>query len=359
MQSKAQPFTFFTQIKEIPTADWEQVAGDNNLFLSLKYLEALSLALSKEIQYVYFLIYANKAPIVAGVFQIATFTYKKGAQTNLLLKLFQDCKNKDDSVSIRGLVCGNIFATGAHGFAHTKAISFMSASELMASAAKQLRKMEKYEETFSIQLFKDFDTGLASQLTILEDFKYRPFQADVTMVLPIHRDWKTFQHYLNTMKAKYRTKANSAVKKAVAIQLVSLSASEIEMHEARMLALFTNVQQQSEYSYGENYTRTFKGLKESLGEKFICKGAFLDDMLIGFSTAFLNGTKLEASYVGLDYSYNTTYALYERLLYNYSGGSHFSKSYPFAPGQNQRTYKKCFGSHAGKYDLVRQTHFKI
>lgn len=317
MLKNPQPFTFFTKIKEIPTKDWELVVAKSDLFLSLKYLEALSLALSKEMQWVYVLVYADAKPIVAGVFQITTFTYKKGSQTNLLLKLFQDCKNADDSVSMNGLVCGNMFATGAHGFTHRKDVSFKAATELMASAAKQLRKMKKYEGAFSIQLFKDFEDASVSHLKVLEDFKYRSFQADVTMVLPIHEDWRTFQQYLDSMKAKYRTKAKSAFKKASALKIVSLSASEIEKHESRLLELFNTVQEQSAYSYGENYPKSFKGLKENLGEAFICKGAFLNETLVGFSSAFMNGTTLEASYVGLDYSYNTEYALYERLLYNY------------------------------------------
>ncbi|WP_432410920.1 hypothetical protein [Rasiella sp. SM2506] len=317
MSQKKEPFTFYTQTHEVPTKDWNQVIANSDLFLSLTYLEALSLALSHEMPWVYVLVYADTKPIVAGVFQIATFTYKKGAQTNLLLKLFQDCKNKDDSVSIRGLVCGNMFATGTHGYAYSKDVSFKAATELMASAAKQLGKMKTYEEAFSIQLFKDFNAASASELGVLDDFKYRSFQADVTMVLPIHETWHTFPHYLDSMKAKYRTKVKSAFKKASALQLVSLSVSEIEEYEDRLLELFNTVQQQSEYSYGENYPKAFKTLKENLGELFICKGAFLGETLIGFSTAFINGATLEASYVGIDYTYNTKYALYERLLYNY------------------------------------------
>lgn len=44
---------------------------------------------------------------------------------------------------------------------------------------------------------------------------------------------------------------------------------------------------------------------------------FLNDELIAFSTAFVNAHALEANYVGIDYNYNTEYAIYERLLYEY------------------------------------------
>lgn len=362
MSKKPQPFTFFKNTHEIPTKDWEQVVGRNNLFVSLDYLEAVSQSLHKELQWVFVLVYLDTTPIVAGVFQLATFTYKKGAQTNLLLKLFQDCKNVDDSVSLHGLVCGNIFATGAHGFAHSKDVTFTAATELLASAAKQLRKMKLYEDAFSIQLFKDFNTASASQLRVLEDFKYRSFQADVTMVLSIHEAWETFQQYLDSMKAKYRTKANSAFKKASVLKIRSLATSDIKKYEVRLLELFNTVQQQSNYSYGENYPKAFTTLKERLGDAFICKGAFLDDTLIGFSTAFMNGTTLEASYVGLDYSYNSKYALYERLLYNYVEEAIARKATLLHLGRTSELIKSALGAtpqsmtlfakHASKFKNV-------
>ncbi|RDK85320.1 peptidogalycan biosysnthesis protein [Marinirhabdus gelatinilytica] len=314
MRSPA-PFSIFTKISEIPKKDWNAIVAEQNIFLSLNYLEAISRSLKNEIQWVYVLVYDQARPLVAGVFQRATFTYKKGSQTNLLLKLFQDCKNADESVSINGLVCGNIFATGPHGFAHSDQIVFNAAVELMAAAAKQVRKLKGLEDSFSIQLFKDFD--VPSQVAVLEDFNYRAFQADVTMVLAIDEGWETFQQYLDTMKAKYRTKANSAFKKATDIEILPLSAKEIVLHQVRLQGLFNNVQQQSSYSYGESYPKAFHQLKLGLGEKFICKGAFLHSKLIGFCTAFINGSTLEASYVGLDYNYNIPHALYERLLYHY------------------------------------------
>jgi uncharacterized protein YaaR (DUF327 family) len=311
------PFVFFTQVSKIPSQDWDQVVAGRNIFLSLDYLAALSKSLSNGMQYVYVLVYNGEKPLVAGVFQIATFTYKKGAQATMLLKLFRECKNKDNSVSIRGLVSGNKFATGAHGFAYTKAITFRAATELIASAAKQILEMAPYTNAFTVQLLKDFTEKQAKQIAVLEDFKYRAFQADVTMVLHMHKSWETFSEYLDSMKAKYRTKAKSAFKKAANLQLVSLSVTEIAKHQDRLQELFNNVQQQSDYSYGERYPQTFKAFKENLGTAFICKGAFLDGALIGFSTAFKNGTTLETSYVGLDYSYTTNHAVYERLLYDY------------------------------------------
>ena len=318
LQKSKNPFSVYSKVADIPVASWNDIVGDRNVFLSLAYLKALETSLSPDISLRFVLINAeDNSPLVAGIFQIATFTYKKGSQTNLLLKLFQDCKNNDDSVSINGLICGNIFATGAHGFAHSTTITYQSACELMAATAKNIQKNTEYDDLFSVVLFKDYDPILAPKTKVLDDFKYRSFQADVAMVLPIHASWTNFDAYLQSMKAKYRTKANSAYKKSEALTIQSLTASEIEHHETRLQILFDNVLHKSDYRYGAHYPTSFKALKAALGDQFICKGAFLNDQLVGFSTAFLTNGSLDASYVGIDYTLNAEHAIYERLLYDY------------------------------------------
>lgn len=311
-------FTFFECVQEIPQTEWNLLVEKNSVYLSLPYLSALEETLNGTIKPIYVLIYdSDGKPMLAGMFQIATFTYKKTSQQNLFIKLFQDCRNEDDSFSIKGLVCGNMFATGENGFAFSQRISKRAAIDLMASAAQEIKKDSRWEDLFSVLLFKDFWPESLSQSYILEDYKYRDFQADVNMVLKLHPSWQTFADYLQSMKAKYRTKANSAFKKSANLSIRSLSSEVIVQHQQKIQQLFSNVLNKSGYRYGENYPASFATLKENLGDLFICKGLFLKEELIAFSTAFVNADALEANYVGIDYNYITEYAVYERLLYDY------------------------------------------
>ena len=311
-------FTFFQSVKKIPQADWNVLIPKNSVYLSLRYLTALEETLKGTIKPIYVLVYdSEKKPLLAGMFQIATFTYKKTSQQNLFIKLFQDCRNEDDSFSIKGLVCGNMFATGEHGFAYSEKISKPNALEFLAKAAKIIQKDSRWEGLFKVILFKEFWPQSIANASVLEDYKYRDFQADVNMVLKLHPSWKTFSDYLKSMKAKYRTKAKNAFKKSEKLIIRSLSSEEIMQHQNGIQQLFRNVLDKSGYRYGENYPASFAALKENLGDLFLCKGVFLEGNLIAFSTAFLNGDALEANYVGLDYKYNTEYAVYERLLYDY------------------------------------------
>lgn len=311
-------FTFFQSAKEVPQTNWNMLVPHTTIYLSLPYLSALEKTLNGTIKPIYVLVYdSDGKPLLAGMFQIATFTYKKTSQQNLFIKLFQDCRNEDDSFSIKGLVCGNMFATGENGFAFSQGISKRAAIDLMAYSAKEIKKDSRWEDLFSVLLFKEFWPDSTKDASVLEDYKYRAFQVDVNMVLNLHPSWKTFSDYLQSMKAKYRTKANSAYKKSENLSIRLLSSEEIMRYQKDIQQLFSNVLNKSEYRYGENYPASFAALKENLADLFICKGVFLEGKLIAFSTAFVNADAFEANYVGIDYNYNTEYAVYERLLYDY------------------------------------------
>ena len=314
----SEKIAFFQAVNEITQSEWGEIVTAKNVYLSLEYLKAVEETLEPTIKQIYVLVYDHEGvPIVAGMFQIATFTYKRTSLQNLFIKLFQDCRNEDDSFSIKGLVCGNMFATGENGFAYSEKISKQTALSLLAKAAKQVQKDARWEDLFKVILFKEFWPESKIDASVLEDNKYRYFQVDVNMVLRMRSDWNTFSDYLQSMKAKYRTKANSAFKKSEKLSIRSLSSEEIIQYQQSIQQLFSNVLNKSEYRYGENYPASFASLKENLGDLFICKGVFLKEELIAFSTAFINCDALEANYVGIDYNYNTEYALYERLLYNY------------------------------------------
>jgi hypothetical protein len=137
------------------------------------------------------------------------------------------------------------------------------------------------------------------------------------MVLTIHPSWKNRNDYLLSMKTKFRTKAKSAFKKSNNLHIQSLSFAEILTYQDRINELFNNVLSRSKYSYGITYPSTFVAIKKALGDTFSFRAVFKEDLLIGFSTGFVQNKTFEANYVGLDYTYNFDFAVYERLLYDY------------------------------------------
>ncbi len=317
MAKSSEEFTFYFNVEAIDEVKWNSVVDNSNIYLSLPYLSALEKGLQSDVKLIYILaLDASKKAIVAGVFQIVKFTSKQKFDGNIVYKILQDCRKTDDSVSINCLVCGNMFATGENGIAFSDKISKKQAVEIMANAAKKLSKNSKFEDSFDVILFKEFWNN-HEYLSAFEEEKFRPFQIDVNMVLNLSKSWKSLEDYLNTMKAKYRTKANSAFKKAEKLEIKTLSSTEIEESLEQLDRLFINVLEKAHYSYGEEYVKCLPYLKSNLGENFICRAIILENEILGFSAAIINNNCLEANYVGIDYEYNTKYAIYERLLYDY------------------------------------------
>lgn len=311
-------FTFYFNTESIDESGWNSVVNNSNILLSLPYLSAMQSGLKSDIKFIYTLGYnAEQKPIIAGVFQIIKFTSKQNLDGNLVYKILQDCRKTDQGTSINCLVCGNMFATGENGFAFSDEISKNTAVEIMANAAKKLSKNPEFEDSFDFILFKEFWKESDEITPVFEDSKFRPFQIDVNMVLDLKPSWNSFEDYLNDMKTKYRTKANSAFKKAESLEIKTLSSTDIIENLDQLHRLYHNVLQKVDFLYGEEYVKSLPLLKSNLGEKLMCTALILESEIIGYSTAILNNDRLEANYVGIDYELNTKYAVYERLLYAY------------------------------------------
>jgi hypothetical protein len=274
--------------------------------------------MQNDIELVYVIVYNFlRKPLVAGVFQLMTFEYKKSPKSNAFLKHFALENNNDCTLSMNILVCGNMFATGENGFLCSEELSRNEAFEYMISASQQIKKDRRFGKKLSLILFKEFWPKSIIHSDVLKEHSFKDFKIDVNMVLSIHPDWKNMEDYLQSMRTKFRTKANGAIKKSKDLTIKSLNYTEIELYEDRINELFNCVLKRSKYSYGITYPSTFVSIKKALGAAFCIRGVFKEDKLIGFSTGFVQNNIFEANYVGLDYNYNFDYAVYQRLLYDY------------------------------------------
>lgn len=312
-------FQIKSSIDDIDAVSWDTVTANATIYLDRGYLNALEKSLNIVHQFYYVLIRdTNINPVMVMVFQSAPFMYTKDKYSKKISCHFG--KNKQGFFTKQLLVCGNVFATGETGFAYSKELSKSQMGVLMVEATSQVLKFQKKNDHLiktKVTLFKEFWPDSLKIPSELKDSLFQNFQIDVTMVLPIAPQWKSFDDYLKDVKAKYRTRANSVFSKARGLKMLSLDADQIIDHALKIDVLFENVQAQSDFRFGKMEAQTFAALKRELGALFIFKGLFKDNLLVGFSTAFLNGTVLEANYVGIDYELNETHAIYQSLLYDY------------------------------------------
>jgi hypothetical protein len=287
--------------------------------LSLPYLKAIEQTFSKELDFCYLIVVddVTAQPVAVASYQLVPFIFKGDKQPS---KILSHCsKNRDGLFMLHMLVCGNVFMAGEHGFLKSDAIGNSTAFKTIAKGMAKAQKLLSKEstKTISVQLFKEFTPEMLSSSEYLEKKGYQDFEIDMYMSLPIGSNWDTIEAYFDAYKAKYRTKANSVFAKASRLVIHSFSKSEILKYERTIDVLFGNVLEKSEYQFGVMSALGFVSLKEHLGDHFIFRGVFLEDMLVGFSTSFINGVVLEANYVGIDYDKNVAYAIYQRLLYDY------------------------------------------
>lgn len=309
-------YTTVTTISKVEIQDWDGLVQHANLYLSRPYLSALESSNAEDIEFVYTLVYQKGLPVIAVAFQMVTFIDKRKDKAQKLLKRFSE-KNNEGYFSLNMLVCGNVFSDGENGFVHAATITKTAAVEIIASIANDIKNRRRTRKKISVLLFKEFWPSSVMATNFLLSKKYKDFKIDVNMVLPIHPDWDSLQAYLQSMKAKYRTKANSAYKKSAKLYIEDLSAAKILEYHDKIEELYTNVLDKSEFSFGKLTPIVMSAFKEQLGNLYSFRGVFYKEQLVGFSTAFVNHGTLEANYVGIDYEYNFQYAVYERLLYDY------------------------------------------
>lgn len=317
--SKDFKLSFFDSVNLINSTHWNNVVDNKNVFLSLEYLKSLEDSLKDKIQFRYIIYYTDDySPVGVSVAQILDFENKNSKYDDTLCIVGNKLKNKIiKSFNLKVLVCGNVFACGENGFMFKESVGHQLALENLSRALYRLRRSEKINGQVSMMLLKEFWPQSFRNTKPLDNDDYNEFMIDVNMVMKIHSEWKDMNDYLSSLKAKFRTKANSAFKKSSKISIKELDIKDIDHYKDSIENLYKQVLESADFKFGEMTGDTFHYLKENLKDKFTMKGYFINDELVGFSTAYHNGDNIDAGYVGVNYELNTEHALYQRILYDY------------------------------------------
>jgi hypothetical protein len=242
------------------------------------------------------------------------------------------------------LICGNLFACGENGFAHSNAITKETTLEIVLEAISEMYQDKEGDMKISFALFKEFWPNSFEYSGQLKNEHFKEFSIDVNMVLAINPNWGGFEGYLATMNTKYRTRAKNVLKKSKHIQSRDFSEREIETQLPEIKRLYEEVLLRVDYNLGVLNASTFLYLKGELKEKFVFTGYFLEDQFIGFSTAFLFNGIVDANFIGVDYAFNKEYKLYQRMLYDYVDLAIKNKSSELRLGRTAETIKSGVGA---------------
>jgi hypothetical protein len=341
------PKLSFYDSAELVNADhWNKVIGDKSVFLSLEYLRALENALQSEMQFRYIIYYNNVfIPVAVAYIQLIHFVDIGLKYKDILCKVGDKIKNKLlQSIDVKVLLCGNVFACGETGFAYTENISPKETFLLIAGSMKRIIEDEEKNGQISFSLFKEFWPASFKESDNLKKSSYRDFMIDVNMVMQLPATWNNMDDYLAAMTTKFRTKAKGVYKKSKILTIVEFDTADIENHKNRIEELYNAVHASAEYKFGQLNGQAFINFKKNLKEKFIFKGYFLEKKLIGFSSVFHSADITDANYVGLDYDYNKEYAVYQRMLYDFVELSILLKANELRLGRTAELIKSSIGA---------------
>ena len=338
--------TVFDAVYELPHADWNKVQNGRNIYLSLSYLSALEQGMGGELNFFFSISYnPQNEPVLIAVFVRVKFVDKRKRFGDSVFKLrFPFKKKLENILSINALACGNVFSAGENGMLWTDKLQAQDAFEEAERIHQILMTEHDTNKEVSLRVFKDFWPQTVPSANRLIEKGFFDFKIDVNMVLKIHKDWKTINDYLMSMKTKFRTRAKAVYRKSAPLIIKALNAQDITEESEHIVRLFDSVLEKSDFHIGTMNPETFAACKENLGDDFIFMAYYMDDKMLGFSTAFRNANSLDANYVGLDYAYNESYDVYQRILYDYVELALQTKATELQFGRTSETIKSALGA---------------
>lgn len=308
-------FAIFDSVYYVPEEVWNSVVPESKGLMRTPYLKAIENSSNEDERAKYVLIYDQQKAVAAAVFNIVTISGKdfggKEEPNGKLDKIKEKLKEK---TKVKMLICGHTHISGDHGFTYLPELNPQDAYHALADVTYQIRNAEKLRGDIHLQLIKDFYEDEAKHSVHLKVFNYREFQLDPNMFLPILPEWKCFEDYHKAMRSKYRTRTAAIFKQGNALERRNLSAAEIKAQFDRIQELYFNVANKAKVKINHYDTNYFYELKVQMGENFELEAYYLDGKMVGFRSNLFWGEHCEAHSVGVDYEYNTKYAIYQNLL---------------------------------------------
>lgn len=305
---------------------WDELAPKDNIFLQSPYLTTLETNAPEGMGFNYMVFYEDIQPV--GIAYTQTFNInvqdsikeeKETENSACLIRGFMNAIKKwvIKKADFKLLICGNLLLTGEHGYYFSEGIADKKVSELVQQGIDRLHQVLEQTEKVHIQLFKDFLPETEAIQAKLVETSYHKFSIQPSMHMYLPSEWETFDDYLNAMSSKYRVRARRAAKKGKDLVKKELSLTEIETNEEEIYSLYKSIADGAGFNAFLLHPSYFTALKRNLGDDYKLVGYYLEGKLVAFCTSIMNGTELEAHFLGVDSEANREYQIYLNILYDF------------------------------------------
>ncbi|BAO75762.1 peptidogalycan biosysnthesis protein [Winogradskyella sp. PG-2] len=304
----------FKSVDVIPKKYWDSVNCCTNIYYSPEFLKSFEVA-NTDIEFNYIFILKDEEAVAFANTQILTIGVETITQNiRMSSKIRSVVNNMFCNNQIKVLFCGNVFLSGEYGTFLKDGEPKVETFNAIAKVVKQLSKATKRLNAIFV---KDFENESLHITDHLKSYDYAAMQVEPNMIITLKPEWHSFEDYKSALKSKYRVKANKTDSKSKKLKAKLFTKEDIKTHKDELQALYQNTISNADFNAQVLNLDTYKNLKESFGEKFIVKGYFLNEKLVGFLSAMQNETNLDAHFIGIDYANNKEFAIYPRILNDY------------------------------------------
>jgi hypothetical protein len=317
-------FSLFEHAEDIPNIDWFLIAGKDELFLRKEYLEVIERCGHSKLQCRYVIVYRKGHPIGILYFQVIDFKAgifgeifgknceaSKGHRMSIFEKYVD---HNREEVLLRLVTCGNNLVSGPHGFIFRDTTE-EEANLLMLELVQLIAKEERLKGGVCAILIKDFQEPLQPEQDFEEE-RYSHCNVEPNMVVTLPPEIESLQQYIELFSKKYRNRAKGILKAGAPIEMRYMSLEDIVAQEKELYALYDQIFERAKFKLiklPENY---FSSVKQIYPNEFTVRGFYHEGKLLAFASNFeLKDGSLEAHYIGLDYSRNPEFELYQNVLY--------------------------------------------
>ena len=316
----------FTSAFDVPAYHWSKMVHESeNFLLSAPYLAALEQHPYRGMCFHYVVAYRSEQPIAILYYQETDVhitnvdknvnTDKIGDTRSFFAKAKGVVAASLESVKARLLIQGNLLQSGNHGCYFSETLTVEEQALIIDTAWRKIVSANKSGKKIRCLLVKDIDESLRDELQKL-DKDLTPFAVQPNMMSTIKEEWTGFVSVMADFSSKYRVRAKKAIKQACHLDLHELNANDIQQWNETIMELFKNVEAGADFHMVSIHPRYFIDLKAALDDRFVIKGYFKDEELIGFYSYIKGMGHNYASFVGINYDYNNEFALYQNMLYN-------------------------------------------
>ncbi len=298
---------------------WNEFVPSSDSFLSMDYLAALSQMPNKDLEMRWVIFQQGDRWVGVAAFQITHFASSPEAFSNRLMRWIHGALQWLRLGHVHNLlICGNSIATGQHGFVFLDEISKSEQARLLNLAMNQLAEKESNQnKRLCATVVKDFYPQTQVLANAFTQYGYKTFCTDYNMVMPILSQWKSMDDYLQSMNTKFRTKAKSALNKSSVLDVEVLTKDTITAYLPFIQKLYENVHYKAEFRLGKMDVNVLVLLLERMPDRFFVEVYKKGEEVVGFKSAMRCGESLEAHIIGLNYEFNKSHAIYQRMLYDY------------------------------------------